>query len=91
MMGMNSGAGAVANVGMKSSQSRGNLPSMPELEYDPWYANQQRYLAQQNTALNKQAHIYTKHMTDFTIKKQEEEEKVKKFEADREERRIVQA
>ncbi len=30
-------------------------------------------------------------MTDFTIKKQEEEEKVKKFEADREERRIVQA
>ncbi len=32
-------------VALKSSQSRGNLPSMPELEYDPWYANQQRYLA----------------------------------------------
>ena len=24
---------------LKSSQSRGNLPSMPELEYDPWHAN----------------------------------------------------
>ena len=46
ILGMNSGGGAVSNVGMKSSQSRGNLPSMPELEYDPWYANQQRYLAQ---------------------------------------------
>ena len=32
-------------MNLKSSQSRGNLPSMPELEYDPWYANQQRYLA----------------------------------------------
>jgi hypothetical protein len=39
MLGMVSGGGAVSNVGMKSSQSRGNLPSMPELEYDPWYAN----------------------------------------------------
>ena len=27
------------NMNLKSSQSRGNLPSMPELEYDPWYAN----------------------------------------------------
>jgi len=43
---VNSGAGTGANQnGMKSSQSRGNLPSMPELEYDPWYANQQRFLA----------------------------------------------
>ena len=28
-----------SDVGLKSSQSRGNLPSMPELEYDPFYAN----------------------------------------------------
>ena len=40
-------------MNLKSSQSRGNLPSMPELEYDPWYANQQRYLAAQGAALNK--------------------------------------
>ena len=26
-------------MNLKSSQSRGNLPSMPELEYDPWHAN----------------------------------------------------
>ena len=26
--------------GLKSSQSRSNLPLQPELEYDPWYANQ---------------------------------------------------
>ena len=30
-----------ANItNLKSSQSRSNLPSMPELEYDPWRANQ---------------------------------------------------
>ena len=53
--------GASSNGGqmnMKSSQSRGNLPLMPELEYDPWRANQQRYLAHQNAAINKQAFIY---------------------------------
>ena len=26
--------------GLKSSQSRQNLPSAPELDYDPFYANQ---------------------------------------------------
>ena len=60
---------------MKSSQSRSNLPLQPELEYDPWYANQQRYLAAQGAALNKQAHIYQKHLNDFTLRKQEDEEK----------------
>ena len=50
--------GSPSQSQLKSSQSRGNLRSMPELEYDPWYANQQRYLAAQGAALNKQAHIY---------------------------------
>ena len=53
------GAGTVGGqMNMKSSQSRGNLPLMPELEYDPWHTNQQRYLAHQNAAVNKQAFIY---------------------------------
>ena len=78
-IGSTSGSRLASNAGMnlKSSQSRGNLPSMPELEYDPWRANQQRYLAHQGAALNKQAHIYQKHMSDFTVKKQEAEEKIK--------------
>ena len=28
-----------ASMKINSSQSRGNLPSMPELDYDPWLAN----------------------------------------------------
>ena len=38
-------AGPSPNMPLKSSQSRSNLPLMPELEYDPWHANQQRFLA----------------------------------------------
>ena len=75
------------NMNLKSSQSRGNLPSMPELEYDPWQANQQRYMAAQSAALNKQAHIYSQHMTDFTIKQQEQEEKLKEADKMREDQR----
>ena len=33
-------ATAPTKAPLKSSQSRGNLPLMPELEYDPWYTNQ---------------------------------------------------
>ena len=76
---------------LKSSQSRSNLPLMPELEYDPWYTNQQRYLAHQGQALNKQAHIYQKHMTEFTLRKQEAEEQVKEIERQREEQRRTMA
>lgn len=89
--GLGIGAGGDAQINMKSSQSRGNLPLMPELEYDPWHANQQRYLAQQNAAINKQAFIYQKHMNDFTIRKQEEEEKNKEQDRLREENRRIQA
>ena len=67
------------------------MPTSPELDYDPWYANQQRYLAAQGAALNKQAHIYQKHMTDFTLRKQEEEDKIKEQERQRDEARRVQA
>ena len=88
---MNIGAGGGPHMNMKSSQSRGNLPLMPELEYDPWHANQQRYLAHQNAAINKQAFIYQKHMNDFTMRKQEEEEKYKEQDRMREENRRIQA
>ena len=91
MMAKNANNMSVGAMNLKSSQSRGNLPSMPELEYDPWYANQQRYLAAQGAALNKQAHIYSKHMTDFTLKKQEEEERYKEADRIREEQRRTQA
>lgn len=65
-----SGISQNGSGGLKSSQSRGALQGrQPELEYDPWYANQQRYLAHQGAALNKQANIYQKHMTDFTLQR----------------------
>jgi len=34
-------------------------------------------MAHQGAALNKQAHIYQKHMTDFTVQKQQAEDRVK--------------
>lgn len=77
--------------GAKSSQSRGNLQVMPELEYDPWYANQQRYLAHQGAALNKQANIYQKHMNEFTLRKQELEDQQKQIDREREEQQRVRA
>ena len=46
MMAKNAPPMNAGSMNLKSSQSRGNLPSMPELEYDPFYANQQRFLAQ---------------------------------------------
>ena len=45
MMAKNATNMTAGSMNLKSSQSRVNMPSMPELEYDPWQANQQRYLA----------------------------------------------
>ena len=36
MMAKNATNMTQGSINLKSSQSRGNLPSMPELEYDPW-------------------------------------------------------
>ena len=55
--------------GLKSSHSRGALTGSQQLEYDPFFTNQQRYLAAQEAALNKQNHIYKKHLQDFTMRK----------------------
>ena len=95
---MQGGGGMTPNIAaggpsaaIKSSQSRANLPTSSELDYDPWYANQQRYLAAQGAALNKQAHIYQKHMNDFTMRKQEEEDRNKYLDQAKEEQRRVLA
>ena len=47
-------------------------------------------MAAQGAALSKQAHIYQRHMNDFTIKRQEEEERVRDQDRQREEVRRVQ-
>jgi hypothetical protein len=38
-----------------------------EVTYDPFYTNQQRYLAHQKAAVNKQNQIYSQHMNSFTM------------------------
>lgn len=44
---------------------QGSPMKNPELEYDPFYTNQQRYLAAQKHNQERQAHIYSKHMNEI--------------------------
>ena len=56
-------------------------------EYDPFFANEQRYLEWQKAQVARQSQIYSRHMADVTLAKQREEDKAEAEARRREEQR----